>query len=125
ELLAARVLGDVPRALDALCLSGRVAWARGGAPSITGDRVAAAVRATRVVLLDRARLETWAAVRPAWPELPEPSPAARAIHAVLEARGASFFHELERATGLDRGAVEEGLAELVARGEVSSDAWAG
>ncbi|UJR81941.1 DEAD/DEAH box helicase [Sandaracinus amylolyticus] len=125
ELLASRAIGEVGRSLDALCLSGRVAWARGGAPTLDQDRVPAPVRATRVVLLDRGRLETWAAVRPAWPSLPEASRAAREIERVLDARGASFFHELERATGLDRGAVEAGLAELVARGAVSSDAWSG
>lgn len=125
EILPSRVRGFEGRALDALCLSGRVAWARGGSPSIGSDRVPAPVRATRVVLLDRARLARWAEVRPAWPALPEASREARAIEAVLEARGASFFHELERASGLDRASVERALGELVARGAVSSDAWAG
>ncbi len=125
EILAARVHGLEPRMLDALCLSGRVTWARGGAPQIASDRVPEPVRATRIVLLDRERVSSWTKVRPAWPELPPASSHARAIERVLEARGACFFRELERESGLDREAVEMGLSELVARGAVSSDSWAG
>lgn len=125
EILRTRVNGLEPRMLDALCLSGRVIWARGGAPQVTSGRVPEPVRATRIVLLERERLSTWSKVRPAWPELPPASPYAQAIARVLAARGACFFRELERESGLDREAVEMGLSELVARGAVSSDSWAG
>jgi len=64
-------------------------------------------------------------VRPPWPELPPASVHARAIETLIEKRGASFFHELERESGLHREAVEAALAELVARGTASSDSWAG
>jgi ATP-dependent Lhr-like helicase len=125
DILAARVHDLTPRALDALCMSGRIAWARGAAPSLDRERVASPVRATRIAILDRERLAEWAAVRPQWPELPEASEAAKAVEAILARRGASFFHELERESALPRGHVEAALGELVSRGAVSSDAWSG
>jgi ATP-dependent Lhr-like helicase len=62
---------------------------------------------------------------PAWPELPPPSDGAKRVEEVLRERGACFFHEIERASGLGRDGVEGALAELVARGAASSDSWSG
>jgi ATP-dependent Lhr-like helicase len=52
----------------------------------------------------------------------EASEHARAVAAVLSQRGASFFLEIVRATGLAPERVESALWELLARGAVSADA---
>ena len=50
---------------------------------------------------------------------------ARAILDALGERGASFAHELAVRCALDADAVQQGLAELVSAGLVSSDGFAG
>ncbi len=47
------------------------------------------------------------------------------MHDILDDRGATFFADLVRASGLLRTHVEEALAELVARGLVTADSFAG
>ena len=57
-------------------------------------------------------------------EAPLSSPA-RAVRAALASRGAMFFVDLVRLTGLLRTHVEQALAELVAWGLVTSDSFTG
>src|SRR5581483_6029036 len=60
---------------------------------------------------------------------PQPSPRdslshpAREVLAAIEARGASFFADLTRATGRLASEVEDGLWELVAAGLVTADGF--
>ena len=51
------------------------------------------------------------------------SHAAKDVLAALEQRGASFFHDLVRATGRLASEVEDGLWELVAGGRVTADGF--
>src|SRR5207245_8066111 len=48
---------------------------------------------------------------------------ARLLHALLEQRGALFFHEMSRASGLLAAELEAGLWDLVASGLASSDGF--
>src|SRR5213079_219939 len=50
---------------------------------------------------------------------------ATAVRDALSQRGASFFHELVKATGLLPALVERGLAELAGAGVVTADSFAG
>jgi ATP-dependent Lhr-like helicase len=50
---------------------------------------------------------------------------AAAVREALEKRGASFFHELVKATGLLPAFVERGLAELAGAGVATADSFAG
>jgi ATP-dependent Lhr-like helicase len=50
---------------------------------------------------------------------------AKAVRETLEKRGASFFHELVKSTGLLPAFVERALAELAGAGVVTADSFAG
>src|SRR5213079_687942 len=50
---------------------------------------------------------------------------ATAVRDALSQRGASFFHELVKATGLLPALVERGLAELAGAGIATADSFAG
>jgi ATP-dependent Lhr-like helicase len=121
DVLAARCEEYDPALLDALCLSGRVAWGR-RAPN--GVRAGGPIRTTPIALFLREHAERWLAGRP-----PVPDDAlgeyARTVRAVLERRGASFFHEMVAASGLLPTQVERGLAELAGAGLATSDSFAG
>ncbi len=126
SILPLRVRGYRREWLDRNCLAGEVVWGRVSAP-IPG--VAGSARLTRVApvsLLLRRDLRVWLEQPPndagasAGPGL---SSAARGALAALEAGGAQFFFELQRATRLLPSALEEALWELAAAGRVTSDGF--
>ena len=128
EILPARLAEYDPLWLDALCLSGEMAWGRLGAGSAErGARSKSGpIRSTPIALFRRERGAVWSALSGvARAEGLPLSHAAGAILAVLDQRGASFFGDLVNATGILRTEVEKGLAELVAWGLVTSDSFAG
>jgi ATP-dependent Lhr-like helicase len=116
-LLAPRVKGYRPEWLDQLALSGEIAWGRlfgsGNAP----------LRATPIAFFPRAESEAWLALA-APVDAAELSWPARAVLETLTARGALFTDDLARQTKLLPTDLERGLAELVARGLVTSDSFA-
>jgi ATP-dependent Lhr-like helicase len=57
--------------------------------------------------------------------VPELAAEAKAIRETLDRKGASFFHELARASGLLPAYVERGLAELAGAGIATADSFAG
>jgi ATP-dependent Lhr-like helicase len=128
ELLARRVAGYAPADLDALCLSGEVAWGRLSPREVEGDaHLPSWTRAAPITLALREDLP-WllsAARAEAAPDLEARSPSARELLAVLRARGASFTAELAAATRRSRAEVEEGLWALVAAGVATCDGFAG
>jgi ATP-dependent Lhr-like helicase len=126
ELLPARVAGYAPGDLDALCLSGEVAFGRlavDGAEDEPPRRRSAPTRAAPVTLLLREDLP-WLLDAVAGPP-PALGPEARALVEVLAVRGASFAPELAAATGASAAEVEARLWELVSAGCVTCDAFAG
>ncbi|MGH7607556.1 MAG: Lhr family helicase, partial [Gemmatimonadales bacterium] len=130
EILPARVSQYDPLWLDGLCLSGAVAWGRLSAMRNAEvgmrNRKAGPVRSTPIALFRRERGDVWRAAVPAPDPVALPlSSTARALIVALDERGASFFGDLVTGTGLLHTAVEQGLAELVAWGLVSSDSFAG
>src|SRR6267142_401019 len=98
DVLPARVANYGSEQLDQLCLSGRVAWGR----LTPGNR--APLRSSPIALLLREHANIWKAAA-------DP--------------GASFFHELVKATGLLPAFVERGLAELAGAGVATADSFAG
>ena len=153
-VLPARVAGFEPGLLDDLCLSGIVAWGRFSTPS-DGDvlpeppapargrrrpargvptpavavlpptrRRTAPTRAAPLALALRTELDALRATRPD-PASPRLSHAARDVAAYLADEGASFTADIAAATGLLPTATDDALWELVARGLVTGDGFAG
>ncbi len=118
HILPARVAGYRSDWLDLLTLSGEVAWGRlwGGG--------AAALKSTPIALFPRAELASWLALADE-PDLAGAKSDARTVHEALAARGALFYSDLERASGLLPTRVEAGLSELAALGVATSDSFAG
>ncbi len=149
EILPARVAGYQSAWLDALCLTGEIAWLRRSPPAhAAGARPQAApVRSTPVALVRRAHVDAWrapsaceeprqrvkararvkevAAAEQVAAERAQLSAEAAAVRGALEARGASFVSELLLASGLLEVQLERALGELVALGLATSDSFAG
>ncbi|MDE0356235.1 MAG: DEAD/DEAH box helicase [Gammaproteobacteria bacterium] len=140
DVLGQRVASYDPGLLDAVCLAGRVTWARISPPAGNGRPMRGPLPATPIAFLDRSRMEVW--LRPGGDPVagenagaggdPAANGAAsllsahgRAVHDVLADRGASFFHELVGASGLLPTRVEEALGELVAAGLGTADSFTG
>jgi ATP-dependent Lhr-like helicase len=124
EILPARVAGYESAWLDELCLAGRTVWTRLRRGSPSREHAAGPVRATPIVLLPRRQLALWRALAGEG-DVPALSSRARKVADLLQARGASFFDELQEASHLLRTELEDALSELVATGLVNSDSFAG
>jgi ATP-dependent Lhr-like helicase len=127
EILPSRVLDYDPAWLDAACLSGKLTWFRRSLPAIRVARSSGPARTTPIVIVAR---KNAAAFRQgeAPPNTPEPlglSPEGERVHAHLQERGACFFDDIVRGSGLSAEQAELTLAELVASRMVTSDAFAG
>jgi ATP-dependent Lhr-like helicase len=117
-VLPARVRDYRREWLDQLTLSGEVAWVR-----LWGS-AASPIRTTPICLIPREQLAAWTALSPAV-DASSLTGNAREIYAVLQQRGAMFPQELARAARLLEAQLEVGLGELVARGLVTCDSFAG
>jgi len=118
SVLPARVRGYKREWLDQLTLSGEVVWGR-----LWGS-AAAPIRSTPVCLVPRDDLDAWLGLASV-PPLAELGHAAGLLQGVLSARGAMFAQGLGRDSGLHPDELDEGLAELIARGLVTCDSFSG
>jgi ATP-dependent helicase Lhr and Lhr-like helicase len=123
-VLPGRVHKYDPEWLDRLCLAGEVMWGRLSPHPSLESHGTRKVRPTRVAPLGVFLREDAARLLPAVSEVQQSwSHAAKEVLAALEQRGASFFHDLVRATGRLPSEVEDGLWELVAGGRVTADGF--
>ncbi len=116
DVLPARVADYGSEQLDRLCLSGRVAWGR----LTPGSK--APLRTSPISMLLREHAAHWGLA------LHDPgalSSEAAAVREALATKGASFFSELAKATGLLPAFVERALAELAGAGVATADSFAG
>ncbi len=115
--------------LDDLCTAGRIAWTRlrgATSDSAGGTGRTAPVRATPIVLLPRRHLPLWTPLTAgALDDGPALSSRAQRVADYLKDHGASFFDELVGGAHLLHTELEDALAELVARGRVTCDSFAG
>jgi len=118
SVLPARVRNYKREWLDELTLSGEVVWGR-----IWGSG-AAPIRTTPVCLVPRDELDAWLGLGSA-PQIAELGHAAGVLHGLLSAGGALFAQGLQRASGLHPDELDEGLAELIARGLTTCDSFSG
>ena len=135
EVLPARLQDYSPLLMDELAVSGRIVWYR---PAIRPQRDQAeegAVRRGRgtvanspIAILPREATAPWrrlaAPANGSAGDIPLSAGASR-IRDLLVDRGALFFQDLVQASGLLRVQTEEALAELVAGGLVTADAFHG
>ncbi len=138
-LLSGRMAKYDPTDLDALCLNGAVMWGRLSLhPKLeAAGREIGRPRPGRIVPTSLAPISLFSRDDRDWlfdlaqgqPDgLPLASGVAlsgnaQRLHLALQRRGASFFTELSRQTGLLATEVEEGLWELVAAGLVTADGF--
>ena len=128
-ILARRVVDYAPATLDHLCLMGVAAWGRLSPHPATLDDSSGRTR--RVVPTSVAPITFFLREDSAWmaPRIHDDlssaclSASARLVWETLKRRGALFFADLHRLTGLLRCEVEDGLWELVAAGFVTADAF--
>jgi len=127
ELLPARVSDYSISWLDDLCTSGRTLWTRlrPGSSEANAARGSTPVRSTPVVLLPRRDAAIWTRLAPATTADEDLSTRAQRVLDHLVGHGASFFDELVTGAHLLRTELEDALAELVARGRVHCDSYAG
>jgi ATP-dependent Lhr-like helicase len=129
EILPRRVARYQPEYLDQLCLAGEVSWGRlSPHPAFDRDeedRKGRRVRPTRVAPLAIFLRQDagWLLSTPQASSRESLSQSAREVLSVLETRGASFFADLQHATGRAGSEVEDGLWELVAAGLVTADGF--
>jgi len=113
DVLSSRVQGYRPPDLDALCASGDVVWAGAGGIGADDGRVALCFRGALRALAPGPAAE------------PPDVAVHRALREHLTSRGASFWPELVRASGLaDEREVLRALWDLVWAGEVTNDTLA-
>ncbi|HEX4235245.1 MAG TPA: DEAD/DEAH box helicase [Caldimonas sp.] len=126
ELLPARIDDYAPGWLDELCTAGRTLWTRLRPPSVDARAGAAtSIRATPILLLPRRTATLWAGLAPAPAGEDRVGSRARRVAEFLATHGASFFDDIVAGTRLLRAEVEDALAELVVRGLVHGDSYAG
>jgi ATP-dependent Lhr-like helicase len=126
DVLAPRLEDYDPLWLDGLCLSGRVSWARLSPPVGPRGRTfkSGPIRSSPVALFLREHTAAWLALAPS-AENVELTTEARDTYETLLKRGALFFSELVRESGLLMTRVEAALGELVAVGLVNADSFSG
>ena len=128
QLLPLRVAGYRRDWLDYHCLSGEMVWGRVSPPAAApapedAPRAARPTRSAPIALLPRSALALWLRLGRASGAAVPPSAAARTVLSLLERRGASFFADLESASGLVPAEVEDALWELAASGRVTADGF--
>jgi ATP-dependent Lhr-like helicase len=129
DVLPGRVHAYSPAMLDRLCSSGRLQWLRLPTRSVSDEAIsgskATLLRNSPISLTDRQGADYWRRLQADAAQPPPLSSPARQVLQTLQQRGASFFIDIVRETGQLRTQAEEALAELAARGLVTSDSFAG
>ena len=123
QVLALRVKDYDPHWLDQLCFTGRIGWGRLSPRQNQNGRPASPVRSSPVSVFDRENVADWLALS----GMPsgENSPDTQTVLESLSQKGALFFGELVKETGLLPSRVEQALGELSAQGWVTSDSFEG
>ena len=127
ELLPARIADYSIHWLDEQCRSGRIVWTRfASAASANRERAAGPLRSTSILILPRRSLRIWSqlAADSVQGEI-QTSSRAEAVLGHLKQHGAAFFDEIAQGTRLLKVELEEALGELVSRGLVNADSYAG
>src|SRR5690606_12074668 len=84
------------------------------------------IKSTPITMAMRSNLDLWEALAGSRAQLrPEVGAVAERIEQDLRQHGASFVDQISRRTGVLRSQLEQGLADLVAAGRLTSDSFTG
>ena len=117
-LLAHRCADYSPQRLDEQFLSGYLTWFR---PASAGQGGSSLVAASPIAFVPRVNLDAWRTQSSS--VATPPGGIAERILASLQKHGAMFTADIGQETGLLQVQMEQGIAELVARGLVTADAF--
>ena len=124
HILPARLENVGVEQLDNLCISGRINWLRLNVIDSQDKRKKSPVSHTPIALLQRCNLAQWQRFS-STPTSYNLGPYAQMVVDVLKAKGALFFFDIVKETGILRTQVEDALGECVNWGLVTSDAYVG
>lgn len=126
-VLPQRISHYSPADLDLLCVTGRITWLRLPDSKDRSGKSAAKnpVGMTPIALIPRNGLPYWQLSNDQTDLTAPLSATAASLVTLLQQRGALFFQDLVKHSGLLRSQVENALAEIVARGRVSADHFTG
>lgn len=122
-ILATRVKDYDPRWLDQLCFTGRFGWGRLLPPPSQKSRAFPPLRSSPISLFSRENVGRWLQLA-GKPRVGFSSETELVLKTLAE-KGALFFGEIVRHTGLLKSRVEQGLGELVSHGWVTADSFEG
>ena len=117
-LLTHRCADYGPQRLDEQFLSGYLTWFR---PDTSGPGGQNLVAATPIAVVPRINMDVWRTPGPG--KADKPGAAAGRILELLEENGAMFSADIALESGLLPDSLEQGIAELVARGRITADAF--
>lgn len=124
HILPARIQSLTVDMLDTLCISGRYNWLRLNVVDSQDKRKKSPVSHTPIALLQRNHLAQWQKFSSS-PTKCNLGPYAQKVVDVLQQKGALFFFDIVKETGILRTQVEDALGECVNWGLVTSDAYVG
>ena len=127
DILPLRIQGYLPEWLDELCLTGEVGWGRLFPPPRNPDKSRPMASLTRVAPVSFFLREDagWLSSRSPDVDLEGVSSPARQVYELLTSRGAMFASDLLTATRMLTDHLDDALGELVARGVLTADGFAG
>ncbi len=126
-VLPTRIKNYSPAMLDQLMISGQFSWLRLKTPKYDDDIISPGISAARVpiTILERSYVPFWRSISAARDSENALSGLAERVLGALDQKGALFMDDLIQITGLLHAQMETALAELIAKGWLTSDTFQG
>jgi ATP-dependent Lhr-like helicase len=112
--------------MDTLCLSGSAVWGRFRTGKTNGRKKSSPIKTTPIIIVKRTNLDMWKNIeRTSENNLENLSNSGKKVFDFISSKGASFFEEIISGSKCLKTETETALAELVAKGVVTSDSYTG
>ncbi len=125
DILSARIDRYTSNMLDQLCASGQISWLRLSASKSAQEGHRALVKNTPISLVQRNDIPQWLRLSQQTEFEVQLSGPAQRLESLLKTQGALFFADLVQQSGFMKTQVEDALGELVNKGRITSDFFAG